>query len=230
MKTSIFRCLALGVLAFAVSLRADVIYDNSKSDLETRFDPGMIEVGDEILLSGSARFLTNFSFEFWGTARNGSFAAPVEARVRFYQNDGALVSGYHAPGTLFYDSDWVSIGQPTSRNTLVFDLSQDPNGGGIFLPVVSDMTWSVQFQGFGAGDAAGVDLYSPPASGQAYPDYWELSGNVWELKTNTMPMNFAARFEASPVPEPGTFAWVALGGLVLLARSRIVVGYLKSSV
>ena len=47
------------------------IYSNSVKDLSIRFDPGTLEVGDEILLAGSERYLTNFDFEFWGTSTSG---------------------------------------------------------------------------------------------------------------------------------------------------------------
>ena len=61
--------LVIGVLwvVFALPLPAVVIFDNSANDLVTRFEPGTNEVGDEIILAGTERYLTNFSFEFWGT-------------------------------------------------------------------------------------------------------------------------------------------------------------------
>src|SRR5574340_1842514 len=89
-------------------LGATTIFDNSVNDLGTRFNPGTLEVGDEILLASTERYLTNFSFEYWGTSSGASFAGPVEARVRFYQNDGAPFNGYATPGSLFYDSGWFS--------------------------------------------------------------------------------------------------------------------------
>ena len=205
---------ALGI-GLALPLRANVIFDNSVHDLLTRFNPGTAEVGDEIVLGGSERYLTNFSFEFWGTATGSSFAGDVQARVRFYQNDGAPFNGYATPGTTpFFDSGWFSIA-PTPRNTEVFTAGSDFPTDGLLIPLpstVSNMTWSVQFEGMGDGDAAGVDIYSPPVTGQDYPDYWQNDGTGWVLLTNSVPMDFAARMEAQQIPEPSVIALSVLSG------------------
>jgi len=76
------------------------------------------------------------------------------------------------------------------------------------MPVVSNMTWSVQFRGMGENDYAGVDIYTPATTGQNYPEYWENLGNdlfpYWVLLTNSAagPMDFAAQMEASDQPAP----------------------------
>jgi alpha-tubulin suppressor-like RCC1 family protein len=185
------------LLAALAPVRATTIYDNSVNDLDFRFDPGTLEVADEIILAGSARYLTNFDFQFWGvnTANPSTFAGPVEVRVRFYQNDGPLYQGYPAPGTAFFDSGWFSVGVPTPRSTFVFTAGSDFPVGGLLLPS-SDITWSVQFRGMGATDSVGIDLYSPPVIGLGYPDFWQDNGG-WVLLTNAVPMDFAARFDAT---------------------------------
>ena len=203
-KMNVF--LAIGVLwvGFSLPLRATTIFDNSANDLVTRFDTRTFEVGDEIILTNyPARYLTNFSFEYWGTntANPNAFAGPVKARVRFYQNNGAVTNGYTAPGTNFYDSGWFSVA-PTPRSTLNFAGADFCTG--LFMPVVSNMTWSVQFQGMGWTDRVGVDIYSPAVTGQDYPDYWQRSGSGnWSLMTNSTgagKVDFAAKMEASTAP------------------------------
>jgi len=199
-------CLVVGVLwmGLAVPLPAAVIFNNSTNDLVTRLAPGTNEVGDEILLAGTERYLTNFSFEFWGTntANPAAFAGDVEARVRFYQNNGAPFNGYPTPGTNFYDSGWFSVA-PTPRSTEIFTYGIDFPWAGLFMPVTSNMTWSVQFQGMEDTDSVGVDLYWPAVEGLQHPDYWLNTNGTWMLMTNnvgTVHTDFAAVMEASQTP------------------------------
>ena len=219
--------LTIGTIVFAPSLRATTIYDNTVNDLFTRFNPGATEVGDEILLGSTERYLTNFSFEYYGTNTaspgNVAFAGPVQARVLFYLNDGAAFNTYPTPGTVIFNSDWFGGFGPTSRSTLIFRSGSDFALAGLYLPVSSNsshMTWSVQFRGMGATDEVGVDLYSSPVVGGNYPDYWD-NGSGWQLKTNVVAVDFAARMEAS-VPEPSIFALSTFGGLGALVVSRLI--------
>ncbi len=222
---SIRACLTLSILCYGLSLPllADsVIFDNSTHDLVTRFNPGTLQVGDEILLAPGERFLTSFSFEYWGanTDHPDSFSGAIQARVQFYLNDGGLFNGYASPGTSFYDSGWFSVPRPTERNTFIFAAGRDniPEYG-LFMPVESNMTWTVQFEGMGAGDSVGVDLYSSPSVGRDYPDYWQYKGGSWALMTNSVAMDFAARMEAT-IPEPSAVVLSIIGGLGLLILVR----------
>jgi len=215
-------CFAAFVFGSIAALNADTIYNNSTNDLMTRFDPGTKEVGDEIILAGSARFLTNFSFEFWGTntANPSAFSSTVTATVRFYLNDGPLFNGYATPGTLVYSSGPFAI-TPTVRSTLIYKAGSDFPLGGLFLgsgpggTLLTNLTWSVQFAGMGATDSAGVDIYSPPVVGGEHTDYWEYNGVAWSLKTNSVPMDFAAVMQAS-APEPSPVVLSILGGFAML--------------
>jgi hypothetical protein len=114
---------------------------------------------------------------------------------------------------------------------LIFLAGSDFPPGGLYLPV-TDFTWTVQFQGLGAGDAAGVDLYSPIATGFSFADYWEKDASAWTLKTNTVTMNFAAMVQGSagsPPPAPAlrlafnfgqiTLAWPASATSFVLETS-----------
>ena len=218
--------LLASALLVGASASAATIYDNSVNDSNLRFGPGT-EFGDEISLAGTQtqRMLTNFSFEFWalnnGTTSPVGFSPSASARIRFYLNDGPLFGAttYATPGTVFYDSGTFLIGSPTDRLTFHFVAGVDFPAGGLFMPVVSNFTWTVQFGGLDANDTAGLDVFNPPVTGFSFPDYWEFSSGSWGLKTNVVPMNFAARFEAT-VPEPSTVVFGVLGGLGLLVFGR----------
>jgi len=216
-------CLTAALIALlAMNAPAATIFDNSSNDLLTRLDAANREIGDQIVLAGSERYLTRFAFEYYGlnTASPVAFAgANVEARVRFYENNGPGLPGEEAPGTSFYDSGWFSVGTPTERSTFVFSAGSDFPSTGLFIPV-NEMTWSVQFQGLGLTDQLGVDIYGPATIGLTSPDYWANNGGTWSLLANGSPMNFAAILEA--VPEPSSVTLLVLGGLGLFAaRSRV---------
>jgi hypothetical protein len=219
--------LATGALFLGgvLATNASTIFDNSVNDLLKTFEPGTLQVGDEIVLGGdpNARYLTSFSFEYWGTGGGfgGAFSGNVQARVQFYLNDGAAFNGYATPGTSFYDSGLFYI-PSTPRNSLLFVPGADNiPAGGLFMPVVSNFTWTVTFSGMGAGDHVGLDLYSPPAVGSDYPDYWQFNGGGWTLMTNSVSptMDFASKFEAT-VPEPSSVALGILSGAGLLLALR----------
>ncbi|TAL04872.1 MAG: hypothetical protein EPO07_04650, partial [Verrucomicrobia bacterium] len=155
MKTNLMRLtrgvgVAVWVLLSITGARATVIYNNSTNDLVTRFAWGGNELGDEIILAGTDRYLTDFSFEFYGTntASPISFAGTPEACVKFYLNDGSPFNGYSTPSSNFFDSGWFSIGGPTARSTMLFTTA-DFGAGGLYMPVYSNFTWSVQFRNLG---------------------------------------------------------------------------------
>lgn len=90
---------------------------------------------------------------------------------------------------------------------------------GLFIPT-NEFTWTVQFQGMGATDSVGVDLYSPPVVGQNFNDYWQFSGGSWSLLTNSAsPIGFGA-YMAATVPEPSATAVSIIGGLCILVLAR----------
>jgi hypothetical protein len=221
MKNSLKRtdCLLVATLWIGLSLpvSAATLFDNSGNDLFARFNPGSLEVGDEIILASTGN-LTYFSFEYWGTASGANFAGSIQADVRFYLNTGPEFHGYAAPNAIpFYDSGLFPVASPTDRGTFIFTAGLDFPSGGLSL-TSTDMTWSVQFTGMGAGDAVGVDIYSPPVVGHDYPDYWQNDGG-WTLLTNPVgAMDFAAVMET---PEPPSLTLSLAGGFgVLMALRR----------
>lgn len=207
------------MLAVAVpQAGATTVFDNTTVDLSVRFNPDTTEVGDEVVLAGTERALTNFTFGFYGL----SLDVTAQARVRFYLNDGvASASGSLTPFSVFYDSGLFNISS-TERATMIFNQATLLEYNGIDIVLPDSFTWSVQFSTLGAGASAGVDLYSPPGTGSSYDDYWDNGPGGWQLMTNgTTPMNFAARFEAQTVPEPSVL-WLGLvgGGLGWMFRFR----------
>jgi subtilisin-like proprotein convertase family protein len=177
---------------------AAVVYDNLLPDLESQFNPGSLEVGNEVVLSGSERNAGRFSFQVWaGGAVPGVFEGGVQARLRFYQNDGPLSdSGRASPGTLLYDSGLVGV-PPAPQAVMVFQDFQVNAATALTQPLPDAFTWTVQFSGLAGDDAVGLELHSPPVVGTTYLEYWENDGGTWTQKTNSdLTVSFAARLEA----------------------------------
>src|SRR5204863_3411463 len=129
---------------------------------------------------------------------------------------GPALTGYAAPGTMFYDGGLFAVAAPSLRNTFVFEAAH-VFGGVTYIPNrATSFTWTAQFFGMGATDSDGVDIYGPPTVGSNFSDYWENQGSGWALKTNSFSsaMTFAPQFTAN-VPEPSTMALSILGGIGL---------------
>ncbi len=177
---------------------SSLVFNNASNDLAYRFNPFEVEVGDEIVLAGTARHLKEFVFEYWGLNSNQvQFAGNVKARVRFYANDGDPYNGYATPGTVLYDSGLFGV-DTTTRSTLTIDNFVTDATVPLVSPVPDSFTWTVQFSGLDDGDAAGVDLFSPATLGLDYTDYWEHDPAGWTLKTNpVVSVDFAAQVIAA---------------------------------
>ena len=230
-KTAFLKSVGWGVIlallqTVSVSL-ADTVYDNSTTDLNIRFNPETREVGDEMILGGGARILTDFTFQYW---RANFFGNDEQARLRFYYNDGPLAQAsqlgneIREPGTIFFDSDWFNVSQ-TDRSTLIF--TDFVTGAAVPLSTLlpGSFTWTVKFRGVDSldGESAGLDLYSPPTVGGNFDEIWVNTGpGGWEYRgTNSVQLSFAARIGA--VPEPSVISLGLVGGLaalVLASRFR----------
>jgi hypothetical protein len=213
MKNKLVLCVSTLAVASAVSASADIVYDNST----TRVNVGGVdqgyssgnEFGDQIILGGSARDVTQFSFEYFLKVNSGVSTGLETARIRFYKNDGPQVNvtGF-APGTLLWDSGDFSI--PVS-DALAYDLAV-PN-----ITVPNTFTWTVSFGNVLGTETAGLSMYDPPTVGNGFDDYWENNGGTWELRKNSDPSiatSFGGIVEA--VPEPGTVTLGALAGAALV--------------
>ena len=207
---ALVSCAALAVslmTSSSASAASTVIYDNTTTYL-TNFFASANEFGDQVNFAGSSRLLTDVSFEYFA-----NLITPGDTAVfRIYKNAPGA-SG--VPTDLLYQTPAVDIFNGFNH----IDISA------LSIQLPDSVTWTVQFSGLSAGETAGLPLYSPPTVGAtlaggvigSYDDFWQNSAGTWSLFRfpNGQPEgNFSAKFSA--VPEASTFAYAALGGLMLL--------------
>ena len=222
LKKTLAAFAAISLSAVAVQAASSIVYSNATTYSGSILNPGLNEVGDEIVLGSgpsSPRYAESFRFEYYGN----SFSGNETFRLRFYENNGTFIgNNTYLPNTVFYDSGVQTLAAPTDpsgRNTYQFDLTYTAIG----LP--DRFTWSVQYSGIESGETAGVSLYNPPTVGFSENDYWFKNGGTWELRgTNGVAFNFGSALVATSVPEPSTYMLAILGGicgLALINRRRV---------
>jgi hypothetical protein len=211
-SNKILASIAAITLAAAASQAAtSIVYSNATTYSGIILNPGLAEVGDEIILGPGPRFGESFRFEYYGLNFDGN----EQVQLRFYNNDGTdLGNNTYLPNSVFYDSGVNSLPTPTdpsNRNTLQYDLTFTA----ITLP--ERFTFSVSFSGIEGDDQVGLPLYNPPTVGISENDYW-FNNSPWELRgTNGVGINFGASLVATSVPEPSTYVLAIIGGLCGLA-------------
>lgn len=196
------------VFSLVVSLifpaRAELIYDNSKNDLNL-FLSRTEEFGDEIDFAGTARIVTSMAFQVFGEA---ALPANAQARFRLYRANGPLPTPPEPqvppPGDLLFQSPDIDL-RPGVQAVRIVDLS---------IPVPNRVMWTVEFVGIGdqPGQRAGLQVYHPPVVGRSFKDYWVKEPTRWRLYLLDAgkSASFACQFEALPDP-PITLA-AATGG------------------
>ena len=207
----------IAALAGTSAKASTIVYDNTAaSSYLGKFFASNNEFGDEINLAGIARTITDFKFEAFA---NLSTTGDDFVRFRIYSNGTGVGA---APQTLLYDSN-----TDAPQGILLINGINTIDVSGLSLNVPSKITWTAQFTTHGAGDTAGLNLYSPATIGAVLAggeigsrkDMWQNVNGTWTLFTyaDGTPANFAARVSA--VPEPSSIALGVLGGLALILGS-----------
>jgi hypothetical protein len=158
------------VLALSAAARAEIIYDNSDTG-GTNVYYTTFEYGDEILLGGTSRVMSQFLFEYYG---DFTPVGDETARLRVYKADGPLTAeGDPTPGTILYDSGFFDIA-PGWQTKRVSNLD---------VTVPTDLVWTIEFGGLAGitGDRAGLVFRPVPSVGRSFDDIWQRSGEEWQL-------------------------------------------------
>lgn len=180
-------CWALVCILDSTWIRAEPVFDNTHH-YNTTWYSSTLELGDDAILSGTARTITEFYLEYYGEF---SSTGQETARIRFYANDGPGMS----PETVLYESDPMPI-YPGYNLLVLRDLS---------VAVSDAFIWTVQFAGVSGAykSRAGLLFYGPPALGQSYKDCWLKQQGKWGtvmFTTAGVAANFSVRIIAQPDP------------------------------
>ncbi len=175
----------LAILVFTATARSEIVYDNSDTGGTNVYYNTAFEFGDEVLLGGTSRVMSQFLFEYYG---DFTPVGDETARLRVYKPDGPLGSdGNPTPGTVLYDSGEFSI-SPGWQTKKFSNLN---------ISVPTDLIWTIQFGGLGGiiGDRAGLVFRPVPSVGRSYDDIWQKSGEEWLLFSwgGNPKANFASR-------------------------------------
>src|SRR5262245_6002980 len=205
----------LGIAAVcepSVSSRAeaDIVYDNSLDFSEVDYET-TAEYGDEVILAGTSRAVTEIRFEYYA---NFTAQGDEVGRLRFYSNTGPIWQGnrdYKQPASppLFEQTFPLGQGYETAIITV-------PN-----VVVPNNFTWTVQFLGISqtsTNDRAGLLFYGVPAVGASYNDFWELTPTGWApVARNDVPKNnFSARIFAVAAPQQLALTITRVGNNILI--------------
>jgi len=223
MKMFAQKIIAAGVGVFlttSVAVYGATLYQNTTNDTgnSLNFVNG-VTIGNEIVLGNGSpsAIVTNFSFEIYSTL--AAFAGNnVQMNVFLYNNNGTNFNGFATPGTTpLYSSGLFTLQTPLSSPSgldavqLNFNLSSTP------VSVSSNFTFAAVVTGLAASDKVGMELFDPASVGLNHEDYWvNDNGSGWVLKTNSVPTDFGALFQGTPIPEPSTLGLGVAGAFLLL--------------
>lgn len=210
--------LGLGLAISGTATGGEIVFDNMDKFTDKYVSvPGQFEYGDELILTGTARTVTDFIFEYFADFTPTGLQA---GKIRFYKNDlfidnPGTSSDYWGPGTMIWESSTFAL-HPGS-----WEMKLE----GINVTVPDNFTYTMEFKGVAmtAKNEAGLIFHDPNVIGKSFDDYWarQLDG-TWKLKdTPGLKDNFGATVIA--VPEPSTI------GLLTVGLAALVLGFRRRS-
>ena len=199
-------------LLTAVTCDASVVYEAKYTSSGSQpYFGSSLPYGDEIVLAGTDRVATEFSFAYFST-----YDLAGGLSLSFYNNGpGTDAFGHPAPTAPAFFTWTGDITKSDTGIDVSIPFALDPSN-----PLPDSFTYVVQFAGESANNPAGLLLADSAASvGFSYDDFW--IDDAWEL--NVIPghiANFEASLSAVPEASPGAVAAIGLATLGVFAGYR----------
>ena len=129
--------------------------------------PTSPEFGDQIILDGDARVITEFRLEYYSSEAAG------DAIVRFRSNSGPNLE----PAEILFETDHIPL--EANFNTIEIE--------GIGVPISGDtFTFTIEFDVAGTQDV-GLILRNPPSIGSSFDDVW-VQADTGDWATRNIPL------------------------------------------
>lgn len=197
--------VTLSSLAATANIKASIAFQHQGSS-DFSYTSG--QYGDEILLAGSDRIISAFEFEYYA-----NFNRNAGLTFRIYAQDGTVIDGQRAPGTLLY-----STSLDVFEGGRVAGIRFDYNPANL-LP--DRFTYTVDFETLAPGEQAGLIVPGGiPSVGYSSNDFWEKTGpgdNDWTLRNfgSDHTANFTATVRTAPQPSTLRMSVASDGSLQL---------------
>ncbi len=232
----LFVGVVLGTLLAAIHptrARAELVYENTLGS--TNYSLFTREYGDDIVLAGTSRHLSEFSF-LYNAILPAGVTTPAQWRLRIYANDGTRqypdVVTSQRPSSLLWESASFPVLSGFVTNTLSLPLVQVPDR----------FTWTIEFSNipqtreFGAGLiianyptlGAELALRGGGTTIGSYADFWvqmdpndnnSWALNIFSANPDIGPQgNFWVRVSAVPEPTPLVLGTLGFGVLLWVFR------------
>jgi hypothetical protein len=200
---------------------------------------GTTAVGNEISLSTGGGSLNSFSFDYYGAASGSAWAgSSVQYMVTLYANDGTLLHATDPttaqPSTVLGQTPWETLTLPSTLSggttfaqatVAASDFTQQA-----LKALPGELTWTVQVQGLGAGDKAGLYFFGNGTTGPTiggattFNDYWVNTASgapgSWDIQSSSLTSSSLYGVQLTVIPEPTTLALSIFGGLGFLVMAR----------